>query len=88
MTASPMVTWPSAAMTTLLPRRTQMTVVERMRGAREACCGVWKEEPPPEAAEEENLRFDMLLPVYRPNGADFASLRRIWESGKTALFPE
>src|ERR1700723_1857701 len=31
MTLSPRVTWPSAAMTTLAPRRTQMTVVERMR---------------------------------------------------------
>src|ERR1700759_1365369 len=31
MTLSPNVTWPSAAMTTLGPRRTQITVVERMR---------------------------------------------------------
>lgn len=32
MTLSPRVTWPSAAMTTLPLRRTQRTVVERMRG--------------------------------------------------------
>src|ERR1700761_6980808 len=31
MTLSPSVTWPSAAMTTLGPRRTQITVVERIR---------------------------------------------------------
>src|SRR5271170_749169 len=32
MTLSPNVTWPSAAMTTLPLRRTQRTVVERIRG--------------------------------------------------------
>ena len=31
MMVLPMETWPSAAMTTESPRRTQMTVVERMR---------------------------------------------------------
>ncbi len=35
ITLSPSVTWPSAAMTTLEPRRTQRTVVERIRRASE-----------------------------------------------------
>jgi len=58
-------------MTTLLPRRTQMTVVERMRGAR-ADCEMWKEESPPGAADEEILRVDMLFSVYRPRGGDLS----------------
>jgi hypothetical protein len=61
------VTWPSAAITTSLPRRTQITVVERILtrvpspqslAARSAPC-VLTEKRPPEAAVSENLRFDM-----------------------------
>jgi hypothetical protein len=58
-------------MTTLLPRRTQMTVVERMRGAR-ADSEVWKEESPRGAANEEIRRVDMLFSVYRPLGGDLS----------------
>jgi hypothetical protein len=70
-----MVTWPSAAMTTSELRRTQMTVVERMRGrregdsravaARDEFCAL-KEKRPLAAAVGEEVRFDMsVLSIQR-----------------------
>jgi hypothetical protein len=47
MTLSPSVTCPSAAMTTRPLRRTQSTVVERMRGRPDACASTTDEEPFP-----------------------------------------
>src|SRR5579875_3430302 len=59
-----MVTWPSAAMTTVLPRRTQITVVERMRGPLPAwgaeVCAL-TEKRPREAAVSATLRFTMSV---------------------------
>src|ERR1700761_1205363 len=65
MTLSPRVTWPSAAITTLCPLRTQITVVERMRRVRDFS-GVAALEPAV-AVEPCNTdeRIDICYQVYR-----------------------
>src|ERR1700749_5058443 len=51
MTLSPSVTWPSAAITTLVSRRTQSTVVERMRRPEEREFALEADLEPADAVE-------------------------------------
>src|SRR5579875_717101 len=74
-------------MTTLLPRRTHITVVERIRGAR-SVRAVWKEESPPRAADRESLRFNMLFSVYRSSTRDSLTNRTPPRGKPGYVFPQ